>query len=169
MVAADLILAAMLSLPPSALDASDTEEEREALFRPVAEAIAEVAKNDRQAALLIAQGWEDSKFSRRVLEYRCHEMPAGQRCDAGKSVGAFQVSARWCRPASVVDEARCALKAAGGGMTRCKDHSISPIAGAFVGLGGMGRPCNWTKAEERAATYKRVLQRLRAAGEVAKR
>ena len=171
MVAPDLILAAMLSLPRSDLDKGETDEQRRALYLPVATAIAEVAKNDRQAALLVAQAWEESRNARYVFEHRCQDGPRGARCDDLRSTGPFQVSVRYCNPSSYQDEARCAMKAAWGGAQRCGKHSQSPAHSWFVGMAGSRVPCSWSGAAPRVATYKRVLERLRrgAPEEVAKR
>jgi hypothetical protein len=154
------ILSAMLSLPPAALDRSESVEQRTALFLPVAEAIARVSRSDRQAALLIAQAWEDTKLARYVLEGRCHDGPVGQRCDNGKARGPWQVH-KWCTATTLDGEARCALRAASSGMDRCRGHAQSPVHGAFAGLAA--RDCSWPGADRRVGTYRSVLSALRRA------
>ena len=160
MVAADLILAAMLSLPPSALDARDTAEERSALFLPVAEAIAEVSRTDEEAAMLVADGFHESAFSRAVLEYRCPDI-GRLACDRNRARGFAQVHG-WCRGSGPAVEARCALQIIRDGKERCRDSALTPMHGAFAALAG--RACSWGGAEARVKTYRRILQRLRAAG-----
>lgn len=161
MIPADQVLAAMLSLPTAWLDRAESPEQRAELYRPVAEAIADFAKNDRQAALLIAQAYADTKLARAVLEGRCQDMPDGQRCDNGKTHGPFQVAVAHCPTSDLREQAKCAMRAAGGGVARCRDHSLSPTHAMFVGLGGMGRPCNWKAASDRVELYRRVLAALR--------
>jgi hypothetical protein len=162
-VTAAQVLSAMLSLPQYVGDRGESLEQRTALYLPIAESIARVAKNDRQAALLIAQAHEDSKFARYVIEGRCSEGPPGVRCDEGRSYGVYQVSVRYCPDRDLDGQARCALKAAGGGVERCHGRGVTPIHSLFVGLAGGGRSCTWEGADQRVRTYRKVLAELRRA------
>jgi hypothetical protein len=155
-------LLAMLALAVAWVDRGESPEARRELFRPVAEAIDAEAKTPRQKAFLIAQGFEDTKFARYVIEDRCLDGPKGQRCDEGRSHGPFGVSVKYCPSKDFRVQAHCALKAAWGGAQRCKDHSLSPPHAWFVGTAGMGRSCAWPGADRRVATFQRILARLEA-------
>lgn len=162
MIPAPIILSAMLSLPPYGGDLADTPEQRIALYLPVAESIARVAKTDRQAALLIAQTFEDTGMARYVYEGRCKDGPRGARCDDGASQGPWQTSVRYCPTTNLDEQARCAMKAAGGGVTRCGAYAKSRTHALFIGMAGSRVSCRWKAAEGRVATYRTVLARLRA-------
>lgn len=150
------VLAAMLALPQFAADRADTDEQRRELYRPVAEAISKVSRSLEQEAFLVAQGEHDSGFARYVLEYRCAD--GRWHCDDGKSRGAFQVGF-WCKGRGVEAEARCALKAAYGGIERCREHALSPAHAMFAGTAA--RECSWRGADKRVRTYQRILEQLR--------
>ncbi len=152
------VLAAMLALPVSFRDRIESAEARRALYLPVAEAIAVVARNEREAAFLVADGWHESGgFARAVLEYRCQDI-GPRACDRGRARGTWQVH-RWCAATDVVGEARCTLRAARGGVARCREHVLSPAHAFFVGAAG--RPCSWPWAGERVETMERVLRLLK--------
>lgn len=150
------VLAVMLRLPQFTADAADSPEERAELYRPVAEAIAAASRTVEQEAFLIAQGNHDSHFARYVLEYRCKD--GKWHCDDDRSRGAFQVGF-WCKSRTIEGEARCALKAAYGGVERCREHSLTPAHAMFAGTAA--RECSWPGANKRVETYHRVLRRLR--------
>lgn len=159
---AETILAAMLALPPYYGDRAESLAERTALYRPVAEAIYEVSKESKNAqataAMLISQGFEETKYARYVLEGRCSDGPPGQRCDNGRSRGAFQVG-RWCPlDHGPLGEARCALRAARYGAAHCRQRSLTPWHGAFAGLAA--RDCSWPQADRRVATMRRIMVML---------
>lgn len=160
-----IILSAMMTLTPYYGDRFDTPEARRELYAPIAQAIALAARGDRElVAALIAQGWHESKWARPVIEGRCQEMPAGQRCDAGRARTPFQVHG-WCRAAfrapdgsgaSLEAGARCAASMLRAGRARCRSW-----VGAFAGMRG-GWSCESASATARASTMRQVLVALRA-------
>jgi hypothetical protein len=156
-VSAATVLSAMLALAPSYLDKSETLEQRTELYRPVAEAIAEVARNESEAALLIADGHHESGFARAVLEYRCQDI-GRLACDRNRARGFAQVHS-WCRGNGPVAEALCALRIIRDGKERCRDSALTPMHGAFSALAA--RHCGWAGADVRVRTFKRVLAQLR--------
>ena len=119
------ILSAMLRLAPFSADHFEPSE-REALYLPIARAIATVAKTPEEAAALISDGWHESKFSRAVLTGQC----SGHQCDKGKARGAWQVWA-WCKATDATGEARCVLSQMRLGLERC-----GAWEGAFGALTG---------------------------------
>lgn len=151
------LLAIAMRFPVWYGDRGLSQEARTELYRPTMEAIAEESKNENQEALLLAQAIEDTHLARYVLEGRCLEGPIGQRCDNGHSRGPFQVG-KWCPTGSLRDEAHCALRAAWGGVARCRGHSLTPWHGAFSGLAA--RDCHWPTADKRVATMRRILREL---------
>lgn len=80
-----LILAFLLTLPVANEDVGDTRKPLQ--LETIASAIAETAATPEEAAMLIATGYEESKFSLRIHAGRCkpHE------CDGGKARGPWQV------------------------------------------------------------------------------
>jgi hypothetical protein len=152
------ILAALLRLPQSFLD-HDTPEERIELLTPVSESIFLEARNDEEAAALIAHSWNETKNARLVLTGHCDQMPKGQQCDGGKARGPFQVH-RWCTDAWEVPDgtlesyragAHCVLKTLRFGYAHC--HTWE---GAFAGLRGQA-VCDWDRSEAYAKVQKQVL------------
>lgn len=101
----DAVLAVLLSLPQYTGDrfADPTLEDRARLLRPVAVAIAEVARNRTEAAALIALAKHETNLARYVLDGYCEQGPVGARCDGGRARGAWQVHS-WCRALWAVPE-----------------------------------------------------------------
>ena len=158
------VLAILLAFPPYSGDRSMTLDERREMLRPVAESIARKAGNNlRKAALLSTQSFEDTGLARYVIEGRCQDGPRGARCDDGRSYGPYQVAVRYCPDRDLDGQADCALRAAWGGVARCRDHALSPVHAWFVGLAGSGVPCNWPEADRRVRTYRMVLARFEQA------
>lgn len=165
---AEIILTAMLSLPPYTGDRGDTPAARAELYRPVAEAIAEVAPgNPTKAAALVALAYAETKFARYVLTGNCASGPPGMRCDNGRARGAFQVWA-WCdawrhpegSPESLRAEARCAARALAAGKRRCLGrHPAGDWAAMFSGY--RGPACSWPPAARRARSMLALEARLR--------
>jgi len=163
---ADAVLAAMLSLPQYTGDRIvDPPAERARLYRPVAEAIAQVARSRADAAALIALGYAETAFARYVLDGHCYQGPAGARCDGGRARGAWQVWS-WCRalwagpenaPDRHVAGARCALQRLRAGRTACPAQGYAGMLSHY----GRGH-CTWGPAKARAATMALVEGRLRA-------
>ena len=165
-VSAAAVMTVLLAHKPW-LDRDMSTTEREHVLQPVAEAIADVSRNELDAAVLLSLGWHETKFASLVLTGRCREMPEGQRCDSGKARGVWSLHAEACRDAwalaagsveSVRAEARCALRLLRFHAYRCREHSISPLFGAFSGYSGAG--CHWGQAEQRVATVQRFAAEL---------
>jgi hypothetical protein len=129
------ILAALLALAPWHGDRSLSRAEREAMLRPVAEAIAAASRTREDAAFLVTQGWFESKYARAVLSGHCDEMPRGMRCDPDRNGvprarGAWQLWS-FCKATDVNGEARCVLGTAHLGLQRC--GSWDAAFGALTG------------------------------------
>ncbi len=155
-VAPELILTVLLSLPAHGTDAGEHPDARELRLAPVASAISTAARTTQEAAALIAQGFGESGFAGYVIEDRCHEGPKGARCDPdrqgrARARGPWQVWAvacpdAWALPAghaSLHLEARCAVRLLRGGRQRCGDWE-----GAFASMGG-GARCTSARAPAR--------------------
>lgn len=160
----ETILAVMLALPVYVGDRDLKPENRSELYRPVAEAIAEVSKgSSTMAAALITLGYSESRFARYVLEGRCADGPKGQRCDwdyrkrQPRARGPWQVWA-WCRgawshgeasPEALIGGARCAARALVAARKRCEGrHPGGVWAGMYSGY--RGPTCTWAPAAGRA-------------------
>jgi hypothetical protein len=117
---------------------------------PVAVAIAQAARSREEAALLVAQGWHESRWAAYVLEGRCQDGPPGARCDEGRARGPWQVW-HYCRATTTAGEARCVLATARLAVARCGSWD-----GAFAALAGKGG-CAWSGAPRRVETMRAVL------------
>ncbi|HEX7671403.1 MAG TPA: hypothetical protein VF395_17540 [Polyangiaceae bacterium] len=169
-VSSAAVLAAALSLSQYVGDKVDTPEGRETLYRPVAEAIAEVARTNVEASMLLALAFHESGLARFVIEGRCADGPPGQRCDGGRARGVFQLHESACREAwkledgsvpSIRAEARCAIRLLRWNADRGKDHTPSRLHAAFAGYAA--REWNWDGAAKRVETaqkLERVLLRV---------
>lgn len=166
-VAVEAILAAMLTLPQYHGDrhADPTVEDRTRLLRPVAEAIAAVAKSRAEAAALVAVAYSESALARYVAQGYCSQGPKGARCDAGLSRGVWQVRS-WCRelwagpetaPGRHLAGARCAVQRLRQGQRQCSGKGYVGIMAYY----GTGR-CAWKPATGRAALMSTVEGQLRA-------
>ena len=145
------ILSLMLSLPGWHLDRHESRAQRVDLYTPVAEAICKATKARRERIFLTWQAWEETRYARAVLEWRCEDMPPTANCDGLTSIGPWQNKQRWCpipwdEKRSTVDRyvggARCALRQYWYGWRRCKT-----LEGAFhAQRGSMGCKSDWAKA-----------------------
>jgi hypothetical protein len=175
-VSPEAVLAVLLSLPTWQGDRDETPEERRDLLGPVAVAISAASEDRRVVAAVIAQGLHESRYARPVLENRCHEMPAGARCDEDecgnpRARGPWQLWRVACPAAyeygagtqeSLVEEAACIARLWSGGLRRCRDlHPAGDEAGAFAALRG-GASCQSRSSADRAATMQTVLLRIGA-------
>jgi len=173
-VSPEAILAVLLGLPLWQGDRDDTDEARRALLEPVAVAIS-AASDDRQVvAAVITQGLRESRYARAVIENRCHEMPAGSRCDEDdcgnpRARGPWHLWRVACPSAyeygagtqeSLIEEAACIARLWRGGLRRCQGlHPDGDMAGAFAALRG-GVSCQSRTAGERSRTMQTVMLRL---------
>jgi hypothetical protein len=161
------VLTVALSLSQYVGDRGDSPEQREALYLPVATAIAEVARTNAEAAMLLALAFHESGLARFVIEGRCSDGPPGQRCDGGKARGVFQLHAAACRDAweledgstdSIRAEARCAIRLLRWNADRGKDRTASRLRAAFAGYAA--RDWSWDGAAKRAETARKIEQML---------
>lgn len=150
------ILAVLVAQPSYVGDRSESPAAREELLRPVAEAIAEVARDDLEAAALISLGWHETKWSRAVLEGRCSDL-GRLACDRGKARGGWQVHA-WCVATDVEGEARCALRALRYGRAHCTNGWL----GAFAATRGT-TSCTSREGAVRVHDMRIALERMRKA------
>lgn len=166
MIALGPVLAAMLSLPQFIGDRSDSDDERDALYQPIAYEISMVARTPSEGALLVAVAFHESGFARYVIEGRCKDGPVGARCDNGKARGIFQLHAATCPAAyaeragsrsSLSAETACALRLLRWGGQQCRSHSLTPTLGAIGVYAGQG--CHWSGAEKRVRTEVALLQK----------
>jgi len=161
------VIAAAMSLSQYVGDRLETPEQRSALYRPVAEAIAEVSRTDAEASLLVALAYHESRLARFVIEGRCADGPRGQRCDGGKARGVFQLHQSACPEAWVLEdgstesmraEARCAIRLLRWNAARGKGRAPSRLHAAFAGYAA--RDWNWSGAAKRVATALRIERTL---------
>jgi hypothetical protein len=166
-VSPEAVLAAALSLSPYVADRVDTPEQRSTLYRPVAEAIAEVARTKFEASILVALAFHESGFARFVIEGRCSEGPPGQRCDGGKARGVFQLHEAACHEAwelkdgsveSIRAEARCAIRLLRWNAERGKDRTPNAAYAAFAGYAA--REWTWDGAAKRVETARKIEKAL---------
>jgi hypothetical protein len=104
----ELILAALLAFPAYHGD-HETGEAREARLAPYAAGIARHARTADEAAAMVAIGQHESRWAAYVTDGRCHEGPAGQRCDNGRARGPWQLHG-WCKAKTPDGEAECAAR-----------------------------------------------------------
>lgn len=165
-VAVSAILAVLIAHKPW-VDRDVSNEAREEQLRPVAEAIAEAAPRPEDAALLLALGWEESRFAISVVRSGCAGLPA-RACDRRLARGFAQLHESACPEAfklpvgteeSIRIEARCAIAQLHHHAARCRDHAASPWYGAFSGY-ATGGDCHWRGAEWRVLTARRMLAEL---------
>ena len=166
-VSSTAVLAAALSLSQYVGDKVETLEQRSALYRPVAEAIAAVSRTNTEASLLIALAFHESGFARFVVEGRCADGPPGQRCDGGRARGVFQLHQSACPEAwkleggssqSVRAEAGCAIRLLRWNADRGKDHAPSRLHAAFAGYAA--REWTWDGAAKRVETARKIERAL---------
>lgn len=159
------VLTAILTLPQYGGDIhADTPDQRAKLLRPVARAIATVAKNKTEAAALVAVAYSESALARYVVDGECHQGPAGARCDGGLSRGVFQIRS-WCRALWAGPEgaatrhlagARCAVQRLRQGTRECFGKGYEGVMSYY----GTGR-CAWRPAKNRAALTALLEGRLK--------
>lgn len=155
MIQSSVILTAMLALPQFARD-SLSDSERRALLEPVALAIASTARTPEEAAFLIVQGWQESRWALAVLTDHCDQMPRGMQCDPDRhgvprAHGPWQVWTQYARTTSLAGEARFVLNQGLLGKARCASWE-----GAFSALHSTSTR-NWPGAPRRVQTMRAVL------------
>lgn len=168
-----LILLILLSFAPHTTDAEEPRVEREARLELVASAIASVAKNRREAVMLVTVGWFESRFASYVGEGRCLDGPSDSRCDVDPETGKPRARGYWqlwqiacpsmwrSEPGSresVMLGARCAARQLRSAERRCRTRAQTRMSGAFSGY--RGASCTWKGAPRRAAFANRLLRRF---------
>jgi hypothetical protein len=146
----ELILAALLAFPAYHGD-HETGEAREARLAPYAAGIASHARTADETAALVAIAWHETRLAAYVTDGRCHEGPAGQRCDNGRARGPWQLHG-WCKATTPDGEAECAARLLRYARARC--GSWSRAFGAYAS----GGRCY--DMPEREATRRAVLARM---------
>ncbi|HVU03264.1 MAG TPA: hypothetical protein VHE30_16000 [Polyangiaceae bacterium] len=163
----EAVLAAALTLATYVGDRTDTPEERAALYRPVAEAIAEASRTNAEAAMLVSLAFHETNLARFVIEGRCKDGPPGQRCDGGKARGVFQLHRSACPDAwrlpdgsaeSIRAEASCAIKLLRWNGKRGKGRAPSFAHAAYAGYGA--RDWSWDGADKRVETARKLEQKI---------
>jgi hypothetical protein len=161
-------IAAWVLAHPGWIDRDVTREQREPYVQRYAQAIADEARTPTEAAMALAQGFEDSKFAFLVMAGRCDEMPRGQQCDHGTSRGAFQLKEATCPTAyrfapgteeSIRAETHCVLAQLRFHAWRCREHALTPLFGAFSGIAD-GHSCHWGGAGARVLRTRRIAAEL---------
>lgn len=152
---------------PAWLDRDVTREARAPQVNRYAEAIVDIARTPTDVAMLLAHGYEDTKFAYDVLRGACELMPAGQRCDGGKARGAFGLHLNACPAAyryvegsaeSIHEEVRCTLALLHFHGRRCLPHAASPMLASFGGMGGTG--CHASRAAAKTMATRRIAAEL---------
>lgn len=163
-------------MPRSVFD-DETEAEQAARLDELADAIDAAARDDHEAAALLAIGGAESHFAEYV-QSGCHYpdgIPKGAgHCDRGKSRSPWQMKVTACRAGWVLPRgseaalrafAVCARKRFLGGLKRCSGrHPGGDIAGAMAGYRSVdctweGRPHDGARARDRL--YRLRLMQLR--------
>lgn len=151
----EAILHVLLAIGPDKADRQEPGEAREVRLTPVARAIAAHVATDIEAALVLASGTHESRWSSRIG-------PTGLG-DRGLSVGYLQPQRKTCPGAWVADpeaavdaSVECAVKLYRNGWASCRTPG-----GAFMRYNGSAScvPAAWTKGRE--STFYWSLQRLR--------
>lgn len=160
MITSSLVAALLAILPVSWLDRHDSPAERVELLMPVAEAAIAEAATPSEAVDLMVVAYQESRFARYVLEYRCQDGPVGQRCDRGRAWGPWQVH-RWCEAWGTPDlagQARCALKRLRQSRAVCRARGR---AGALAGYRGSLHRCLDPRGEKLAAVARQIEQKAK--------
>jgi hypothetical protein len=167
MTRAEIILRLLLSLTPYRGDVAEDPAERAARLTVLAEDIADVTRDDHEAARLVALGVHETHFARNVQTGHCELMPAGERCDHGRARGVWQFHARTCpaayrfaagTPESWRAEALCAARLMRGYAADGRELSLTPDHAAFAGMAA--RAWNWQGAETRVKTLVTIERQL---------
>lgn len=152
---------------PGWTDRNIPAEQRAPMLQRYAAAIAAEDLDAKEAATVLAQGYEDTKFAFLVLADRCDEMPKGQRCDNGRARGPFGLHRSACRSAyefpagsdeSITWEVRCTIGLLYFHSRRCKEHAITPMLAMFGGMGGNG--CHAIGAARKVALARKIAIEL---------
>ena len=168
-VSAAGILAVLLAHPAYA-DRHVPRDERASALQPVAEAIAAAARDDVEAAELLALGKHESGFRIAVVQGRCAEL-GPRACDSQRARGTWQLHISACPHAylyeagsvdSIHEEALCAIRQLRFHGWRCREHALTPMLGAFSGF-ATGSACHWSGAGARVLTVRRMATELRIA------
>lgn len=157
---------ALMAQPPAVVD-TESKHERAIRMRGVARDVTRVSRKERDAAVLLALGWHESRWAQYVGA-GCVEIPEGAAdCDAGLARSYWQVH-KWCRPGwrlrrghakAPREFANCAIRHWRGALARCRNkHPAGELAGGFSGY--RFAPCDWSGGVERAKTYRRMLEAL---------
>lgn len=157
-------VAAWILSKPAWLDRDVTREQRAPIVEMYATAIVDASRNDTDVAMLLSLARHEASFSVRIGGGNC---PA-RACDHGRARGWFQLHESACRAAwafdagtveSVREEARCALSQLKHHGWRCREHSLTPMMGAFSGY-ATGGDCHWAGAGARVMTVRRIAAEL---------
>lgn len=157
------VVAAWILSRPAWIDRDLTHEQRAPMVERYARAAVAEASSTWELAALLAHGWDDTKFAYLVLTNRCSEMPEGQRCDDGRARGPYSVHESACPDAyrypatsmaSVRAETRCAISLLYFHRHRCRDRALTPMMGAFAGMGGVR--CTSDRAAARVMLMRRI-------------
>lgn len=167
------VRAVLEQAPASQWDRDETAAERDQRLDDVSEAIDLAARDDSEAAALLAIGGAESNFAGYVVR-GCHYpdgIPRGAaHCDLGKSRSPWQMKITACRQgwalprgsdAALKAFAVCARKRFLGALKRCsgRHQSRDPIAGAMAGYRSIS--CTWEGRQHDGARARARLYRLR--------
>ncbi len=170
-VAASAIRHALEALPIFFLDRSVPADVRAPMLDREAVVISTVARNDVEAAFLVAQLDAESHTSLDVFRGNCSALPRGMRCDPDRhgvprASGPWQAWLQFCPKAQpfaidsvegLTEQARCVLRQARGGLQRCRSWE-----GAFAATLGTAS-CTGASGADRARVMRRALERIRRA------
>ena len=137
--------------PPVLVRLLNMTNEHPSHVNDVSDAILSSTSDKSLQALLIAQGWHESRFK--------HSVCTGEKLgDGGRAYGCWQ---SWDKDHSggLRGQAWRAAEHLRRAGNYCVARGFDRIEGA-ISLYATGRTCQWSQAKERAATYRRVLRRL---------
>jgi hypothetical protein len=162
------LLTVLSSLPPAS-DEAEPPEERTERLGAVAVAVAKAVDatpwpgpRGELAALLVAQGYAESGFSRRIQLGQCRP----RECDGGRAHGPWQIHRGGIVPwdswvaMGQGDVEQGALYAAR--ILASTYRACGSLEGA-IGLYATGKTCVWKGAAERAVRTRRLEEKLGAA------
>lgn len=175
----ELILAALVALPPAWEDRAEVD--RHVRLGMIADGIADAAlveswpgAPDELAAALVAIGWHESRYARRIHAGRCGPRECDAVADArgrvvwhrARSPWQVQLSgvvppalwraARGITPEATGAGAEAAALALSSARRKCGDRWQPWDVGA-VSMYATGRRCRWHRAPERARMIRRIL------------
>lgn len=160
-------LRVLLSAPRHVSDLEEDDGQREERLKAIADAIDTATPHPHERALLLAQGWHESRWATFVhLDLpRCAEGHQGW-CDHGRAWSPWQLHGT-DRSHDMSWAAARAIALLRYYARRCGAPGLTTNRSVKAGLSGYatgGRLCLWRGADERVRTWRRYLERMGGGG-----